>query len=256
MPACSTATVAGPAARGPAPRQRPRRRLTTAALVVVPTALAAWFIAGLLNDPNRPGATTRAPVELTEPTPAPSTAPDVAWQDFAGLDLPVSAAAGPHCQQAGRASCFTHTDRGAALAAIHLLVRTFPFAGSAVFTPTIAEQVVGPDVAALVRLTANAYAGVAPAARVRDGAPIRSEGGWVAGYRLQPGDTENEPTVRVLIRQTGEGDATGFTEYAVRLTWQHGDWRLIAPAWGDWRSAARPMRQADPDAYTTYDGRH
>lgn len=174
------------------------------------------------------------------------------WLDVAGLDVPVHHDAGPTVLAAGRVSGFARTDLGAAFAAVHLLVRTFPFAGSAVFGPTIATQVVGRDAPALARLTEQAYEPAAKAAGVKDGGPIRSEGGVVAGYRLDPTTDDSTRTVRILIHRGGEPDSTGFTEYRVQLTWQTGDWRLIAPAWGDWRNAARPMSSADPAGYRSY----
>ena len=188
-----------------------------------------------------------------------AAAPSVVWEDFAGLDLPISSAAGPHLHAAGRAAGFEHSATGAAFAAVHLMVRTFPFAGSAVFIPTIADQVDGPEAPALARLTKAAYGQVARPAGVKDGEPLRSEGGWVAGYRLDQTDAANSAatstkhTVRVLIRQVGEAGADGFTEYRVQLAWRDDDWRLIAPPWGDWRSAAVALTTADPARYVSFD---
>jgi hypothetical protein len=245
--------------------RRPGRLLAVVAVVLVATA-TGWLLAGRPGTGSHPGG---PPATAANPAPSgsndPAAPPDgaVTWQDFAGLDLPISPIAGPRCQAGGRASCFADTDDGAAIAAVHLLVRTFPFAGSAVFTTTIREQVVGPDAATLARLTSEAYAQLAPSAGVTTGAPIPSEGGWVAGFRLDPapaanGTTGSAPfgdarTVRVLIRQADADGAAGFTEYAVRLVRRDGDWRLVAPGWGDWRTAARAMSAADPARYTTYD---
>lgn len=237
----------------------PGRRRT--ALVIAAVALVAigWLSTRLIDSPSpedRPRPRTAGA------TPLQSTTPDVSWMDFAGLDLPVSRTAGPTHTAENRASGFSHTPTGAAYAAVHLLVRTFPFAGPAVFTPTIAERVVGPDAATLARLTTEAYQQLGPAAGAKDGAPIRSEGGWVAGYQLDHStNTQNTDTgadtearvVRVLIRQVGEAGADGFTEYTVHLTWRNSDWRLVAPAWGDWRASARAMTSADPARYTSYD---
>ena len=89
-----------------------------------------------------------APSGSTPPAPAPaadadraapggSAASPVVWDDVAGLSVPVSAVHGPSCGTGERAGCFTRDAAGAALAAVHLLVRTFPVAGSAVFEPTI-----------------------------------------------------------------------------------------------------------------------
>lgn len=200
----------------------------------------------------------------SDPTPAPSSAipfttpttgQDVDWTPFAGLSLPTSRTDGPRCRDHGLAACFTHSPRGAAFAAVNVLVRTFPFAGSRVFGPTIRDQVTGRHTGALFRLTWQAYRQTAQVAAIRDGAPIPSSGGWVAGYRL---DRSQQPPsdkarVRVLIRQDGEGSDAGFVEYTVTLLWREGDWRLLAPAWGDWRSAARAVPSADPGDYRGFE---
>ena len=57
----------------------------------------------------------------------------------------------------------------------------------------------------------------------------------------------------VLFRGVGEGGVLVFTEYTLDLVWQGGDWRLTAPDWGDWRSAAAVVERPDPAAYATYD---
>lgn len=231
------------------PTRRPRRAVAVALVVSAAVALG-W----LLTDEGAPtpGAGTDRPAPTIPAAPS-----DVTWRDFAGIALPISATDGPKCTDGGRAACFTRTDAGAALAAVHLLVRTFPFAGADVFGPTIRDQVVGPDADAFARLTAEAYAGVAAAAGLEDGAPVPSEGGWVAGYRLDPqrsnASAAADRTVRVLIRHEDADGGTGFTEYAVRLQWRDGDWALVAPAWGDWRSSARALGDADRSRYASYD---
>jgi len=88
---------------------------------------------------------------------------------------------------------------------------------------------------------------------VKGGEPLRADGGWVAGYRLARTGEPGRRTVRVLMRSTGEGGAVAFTEYAVSLVWHGDDWRLVAPAWGDWRSAATALSRPDPAGYTRYD---
>jgi hypothetical protein len=214
-----------------------------------------WMVTHLGGD--RPGPARAEPSpSVSVSTPASRGAPDVRYLDVAGLQLPVSLAAGPHVVRDGQAGEFAHTDLGAAFAAVHLLVRTFPFVGSAVFGPTIAEQVVGPDAPALTRLTTQAYLPAARAAKVQNGGALRSEGGWVAGYRLDPPEQVGTPhmrTVHVLLHQSDGPDGGGFVEYRVQITWQNGDWRLVAPAWGDWRTAARAMTSADRSRFRSYD---
>ena len=249
-----SATMTRPAAGSRAePHRRRRRWIAVFAVILVVAPAVGWFAIHRTPTSQSPPAGA-APASSTRPSAPGNAEPDVTWQQFAGLALPTSRADGPRCQQDARATCFGHDGRGAAFAAVHLLVRTFPFAGFTVFGPTIRDQVIGPHRAALARLTDDAYRQTAAAAGVKNGAPIPSEGGWVAGYRLdQPADPAADRQVRVLIRQAGEGGASGFTEYTVDLTWLDGDWQLIAPRWGDWRSAARAMSDADPDQYTSYD---
>jgi hypothetical protein len=221
-----------------------------AGLVLVMIA-AGWLLA------SRSSSAEQTPGPATVPTTAASivTAPrpgrDVSWRVFAGMDLPVSATAGPYCLTETRASCFAHTSNGAAMAAAQILVRTFPFAGSATFEPTIAEQVTGPGAPALARLTQQSYDQAAPAAGIHDGAPIRSTDGWIAGYHLNNTSNPDAATVDVLI--VGSGEGLGFTVYTVHLTWQNGDWRLVAPDWGDWRSNAHPVANPHPAEYRSYD---
>lgn len=244
----------------PSSRRR-RPRAAVALLVAVSLAAAGWSASRLGDDP--PSAPPGRPPSRVTPSAVAAARGVVAWEDFAGLELPVSPTAGPRLRAAGRAAGFAHDATGAAFAAIHLLVRTFPFAGSAVFVPTIAGQVEGPDAPALTRLTRDAYAAAAKAARITDGRPLRSDGGWVAGYRLDPPTTgfrskratneQDKQDVGVLIRQTGEDHADGFSEYHVRLVWRDDDWRLVAPPWGDWRSAVTALSSADPADYTSYD---
>jgi hypothetical protein len=222
-----------------------------------------WLVGHRDGTPPRPTSrpapivtAVQSPVAVT-PAPGGATtpAPDVTWSELAGLDLPVSRTAGPRCQTDGRAACFEHDDRGAAFAAVHLMVQTFPFTGPSVFGPTIDEQVIGEHRSALARLTRDAYDEAAAAAGVQDGAAIPVQGrDVVAGYRLDGATPDADArTVWVLIRERQDGGAIAFTEFMVRLVWAGGDWRLVAPAWGDWRGGARTVAAPDPVRYRPYD---
>jgi hypothetical protein len=227
-------------------------------VLIIVIALVGWTVSA------RSTRSTVTPVAATpESTPSPERTygdfnpprPDhnVSWRVFAGISLPISVTAGPYYLSDTRATGFAHTADGAAIAAAQLLVRTFPFAGSDTFKPTIAQQVTGSGAPALARLTQQTYQQAAAAADIRKGAPIRSTDGWVAGYRLDRHKNPTGPNARVdvLIAATGEG--SGFTTYRVDLTWQDGDWRLIAPAWGDWRSNAQAVAFPHPASYRDYD---
>lgn len=228
-----------------------RRRWTVLGVALVLVA-SGWLVAnnrhGTTVTPADPKPVTSATV-LTAPRPG----RDVSWRVLAGMDLPISQTAGPACLTDTRAACFTHSHDGAAMAAAHLLTRTFPFVGPAIFEPTIAEQVTGTGAPLLARLTRQAYETAATAAGIRDGAPIRADEGWIVGYRLDPGQdpADLDATVEVLV--IGNGEGLGYISYEVRLVWLNGDWRLVAPAWGDWRSSAHAVRNPYPTSYRSYD---
>ena len=192
-------------------------------------------------------------------TAAPTSQPEkVMWQNLAGVGLPVSSAAGPHCVTKLHASCFAHTQRGASFAAAHLLIRTFAFTGPDVFEPTISTQVFGPDRAAMAQLTADLYAASAPAADVKPGAAITVSGTTIVGYRVNahldaaPGLLNEATEVAVLLRTADDPDAAPFQEFTVDVVWHNGDWQLFAPPWGDWQNVVRPLTSPDPADYQTY----
>lgn len=250
----------------PRPRRLPRglqRGLQRGTGRAVAAVLVALVVLGAVAV-ARHEPPDSAPIAGSGPAAArpsgPAAAPDVTWTDVAGMQLPVSRAEGPRCIDELAASCFAPTPAGAAFAAVHLLVRTFPFVGPRVFLPTIDDQVTGTHRAALRRLTRESYESVAEAAGVTDGGPIvSSTADAVVGYRLSGRDTEDggapgEARVGVLVRQVADGGSPAFTEFTVTLRWADGDWRLVAPAWGDWRSSARAVTVPDPAIYRPFDG--
>lgn len=176
----------------------------------------------------------------------------ISWHDLAGIDLPVSTTAGPHCLTPTRATCFAHTEQGAAFAAAHLLVRTFAFTSPNVFGPTITEQVVGADQPGMAQQTQALYAASAIDTGTKNNHPIRTTGTWLVGYR-----TTSSTEVQVLVRQDTVGDPDGdgtprFTDFTVNLVWQQNDWRLIAPPWGDWARAAHEISNPTSQDWTPY----
>jgi hypothetical protein len=244
--------------RQPKPPKRQHKARWLLGVLVIVLVLVGWTVS------TRSTHSTVTPVAAApEPTPSPDRTygdfnpprPDrnVSWRVFAGISLPISATAGPSYLSDTRATGFAHTADGAAIAAAQLLVRTFPFAGSNTFKPTIAEQVTGIGAAAFARLTQQTYQQAAAAAGIRKGAPIRSTDGWVAGYRLDRHKNPTGPTASVDVLVAAAGEGSGFTTYRVDLTWQDGDWRLVAPAWGDWRSNAQAVAFPHPASYRDYD---
>ncbi|MBK8075381.1 MAG: hypothetical protein IPK24_07400 [Kineosporiaceae bacterium] len=272
----STRTRQRPLRSAPAVRRidpRPGRR--PGSLLWTGVAFLAALGIGIVGTDLARSEDSTSPSTPRTATPAASSTPDLEhgtlrWVDFAGLQLPVSATHGPRCLSGLRAACFSRDEAGAALAAVHVLVRTFAFAGPGVFTPTIAEQVVGPGQAQLARETSATYRSYAAEAGVRGEGPIRGEAGSIAGYRTEPAPSPRTPSaasvspsssdaavaervVVVLVKGVGEAGAPVFTEYRVGLVWVEGDWRVIAPPWGDWSGVARVVSSPDPATYISYD---
>ena len=118
------------------------------AALVYPAGL--WADARLDGDPTPPAATgTAAAVRPTSTVDSRLLPAEVSWTRLAGVDLPMSPDTGPTQTEGGLARGFAHTPAGAVVAALHLLVRTTPQVGPAVFDPTMTDQVVGCDAAAM-----------------------------------------------------------------------------------------------------------
>ena len=96
----------------------------------------------------------------------------VRWSDFYGVELPVSAQAGPRELSGGTAAGFARTPLGALLAAVNIGVRANAQWGPRIFTPVIRGQVTGPDAAALLAGCKAAYDQAAQSAQVTAGQPL------------------------------------------------------------------------------------
>ncbi|GLY17997.1 hypothetical protein Kisp01_50110 [Kineosporia sp. NBRC 101677] len=232
-------------------------RWTAASIVLLALVLIGWFATERETAAEPPPAvaeTTAREPGITVEEWAP-TQPDVTWQDFANVNLPVSASAGPYVLTPTRAFGFSRDDAGAALAAVHILVRAFPGAGSDSFVPTIREQVTGTAREQLAARTQSAYDGSLKGMDgVEVGEPLPLGQGWIVAYRMVSGVRESSDgarTVQVLVE--GSGETLGYTEYTVDLQWIDDDWRIEAPRWGDWGSVARPVEFPYPTSYRSYD---
>ncbi|SNT65697.1 hypothetical protein SAMN05421812_12540 [Asanoa hainanensis] len=227
------------------------RRRTRAIGVVASTVLLAITagVTGLVVALNgQTGATatgqggpgTAGPGALhvtTEPAdPAPlSTAPSstVAWTTVAGAGVPVSATAGPADSAGGRARGFARTPFGAVLAAAHISVRLSPQAGPAVFEPTLRDQVVGPDAAALADRVEDDYQQARAQLGLPHGEPAGRLYSTIRGYQVDV-ESIDRPTVRLLIEGPGASGGSVLVSLVSELQWVDGDWALVAPADGDW----------------------
>ena len=228
-----------------AARRRTRRRLTAAVLIGVGVLAACVYPAGLyvntrLDDAVSSSATASVPAPLTSPAPASGWVlpADVGWVRVAGVDLPVSAATGPAETVGGLARGFARAPAGAVVAALHLLVRTTPQVGPAVFDPTLEAQVVGAHAAQMRRAVTADYTEAAARTGVAYGQPLGDLSATVAGVRVDA-YTDGQASLSVL---TSAVDATGVTRFAatpVSLVWVGGDWRLVAPPDGRWDAQVR-----------------
>jgi hypothetical protein len=180
-------------------------------------------------------------------SPAPIVLPaDVTWVSVAGVALPVSATAGPRDQRDGLARAFAHTPAGAVMAAVHLLVRTTPQAGPAVFGPTLRDQVVGDHAAAMRTFVADSYRQLAGDAT--DDAPVGTLPAALAGIRV---DSYTDQSAALDLLTTAV-DATGSPRFAattIQVAWTGTDWALVAPEHGRWDSAVRSVTPAQAAAY-------
>ncbi|MGH3273723.1 MAG: hypothetical protein ACRDNZ_05275 [Streptosporangiaceae bacterium] len=229
-------------------RNRRRRRLTFVLAVVV--ALAA--IASIdrhdhqhthhQHHPARHHTTQRATPRPGTRTPgAPSSAlasagTGLRWTSFHGIALPSSPHGGPRRTRNGLAWGFADTPRGALLAAVNIAVRTAAQWGPPVYQPTITRQVTGPAQHQLLNADASQYDALRAAAHVRNGHPAGRGYAVEAAYRFT---TYTPARATVVIVAEGPGaSSTVMAATKIRLTWRHGDWRVIAPPHGNWTAAA------------------
>ena len=162
------------------------------------------------------------------------------WMDFGGIELPVSRSAGPHDVRSGLAWGFADTPLGALLAAVNIGVRANAQWGPAVFTPTIREQVTGPDGAALLADCRTSYdqaiqAEDVPAGQSLGRAYVAEEAFRWVSY------TPVDATVDVVSAGPGDQGATVQAVTRIEVEWSGTDWQVIAPPGGDWGNSAAPL---------------
>ena len=157
--------------------------------------------------------------------------------DFHGIQLPVSATAGPHHLHNGLARGFADTPLGAVLAAVNIAVRTAAQWGPRIYRPTINHQVTGPAARLLLAADHSDYAALRAAAHVAPGQPAGRGYAVEAAYRLVS-YTPTSATADIV----SEGPASNGTAVSavtrIQLRWLRGDWRVIAPPGGNWASSA------------------
>lgn len=227
-------------------RWRRRRRLAILLTVIIVAVVATQHLARPHRaSPSRKTATPatswahqHAHRAASPPrTRTSATAPTVSWADFHGIQLPVSAEAGPRYRHRGLAGGFTDTPLGAVLAAVNIAVRTAAQWGPPIYRPTINHQVLGPAAATLLTTDRRDYAALRAAAHVAPGQPAGRGYAVEAAYRLAA-YTPTAATADIVSEGLAGNGTTAIAVTRIQVVWRHGDWRVVAPPGGTWASSA------------------
>jgi hypothetical protein len=237
-------------------RRSSRRALTvTAAVIILGAAAAAVVTArgghgGGAPQGHGTAAPSAAPASAAPALPQVSFA-GVHWTSYYGVQLPSSPSAGPRRTSGGLASGYSDTPLGALLAALNIAVRANAQWGPGIFGPTIRDQVTGPDAAALLAECQSAYSQEAQAAHVTGDGPLGDA--FVTEEAFPWVDwTPADATVDLVSAGPGSGGTTVRASVQVQVTWDGGDWKVIAPPGGDWGNSAALLTSLD--GYTIFPG--
>lgn len=225
--------------------ERPRIRLlvVVAAAIAIVAAIAVFLIArpgdaptAQATSPGPARTATAAPTSSGSPQQAspdspaialPTAAPGgVTWRLIGQVAVPFSSTDGPQRVTDTSASGFARTPVGALVAAVQISTRAGYSAGQPSWEATIRDQfVASADRDALLAILRDAAeAGQQPAAA--------GELSQVAGFRYL--SYTSDTAVIGLVRRTPQGS---YAMTTLTVSWQSGDWRLMAPAAGQWPSA-------------------
>ncbi|BBH67100.1 hypothetical protein ACTI_37850 [Actinoplanes sp. OR16] len=176
---------------------------------------------------------------------------DLVWNELAGIAVPVSARSGPHDDAAGLARGFTHDAGGAVLAAVHIVVRANPQVGSAIFDPTLRDQVVGPGATPMREQVAQVYTQMREQAGAADGEPLGSLAATLRGYQLT-GYRPDTAVVRLLTEASGPTGELVQAVSQVQMVWTGEDWALQAPLSGRFEETMSAASPADVAAFQPF----
>ena len=175
----------------------------------------------------------------------------VRWSGFYGVELPVSAQAGPYDTSGGVAAGFAHTPLGALLAAVNIGVRANAQWGPRIFATVIRGQVTGPDAAALLAGCQAAYDQAAQSGGVTGGQPLGTVDVTEQAFRW----ITYTPAAAILDLVSAGPGASGATVRAsvqMEVVWDGGDWKVVAPPGGDWGNSAAELSSLA--GYTVFPG--
>ncbi len=230
-----------------------------AAAILLGTGLA-FALTGRPPASRNPAATAPAPA-----SPAGAAGPgspgqpqvprvslaSVRWSGFYGVELPVSAQAGPYDTSGGMAAGFAHTPLGALLAAVNIGVRANAQWGPRIFAAVIRGQVTGPDAAALLAGCQAAYDQAAQSDGVTGGQPLGTVDVTEQAFRW----IAYTPAAAILDLVSAGPGASGATVRAsvqMAVVWDGGDWKVVAPPGGDWGNSAAGLSSLG--GYTAFPG--
>ena len=236
------------------------RRLLLPAAAVAAVLLATGLAFALTGRPpasRGPAATAPAPA-----SPAGAAGPgqpqvprvslaSVRWSGFYGVELPVSAQAGPYDSSGGVAAGFAHTPLGALLAAVNIGVRANAQWGPRIFTAVIRRQVTGPDAAALLAGCQAAYDQAAQSAGVTGGQPLGTVDVTEQAFRWVA-YTPAAAILDLVSAGPGSNGATVRASVQMEAVWDGGDWKVGAPPGGDWGNSATELSSLA--GYTAFPG--
>jgi hypothetical protein len=167
-----------------------------------------------------------------------------------GAAVPVSAADGPARTTGSLASGFSDTPAGAVLAAVNIAVRVSGDLGPAIFVPTINGQVTGTATQDLLSAAWQQYGQDTGTQTSSAGGPAGPATATVTSFRVTAwSPAEASVTLTAAAADTGsQAQAT----VQVQLQWLAGDWRLVAPASGNF--TASPATARVPAGFTALPG--
>lgn len=241
--------------RRPRSRRRPWLIIVPAGAVVSAVAAAAFLVSSRPPAGSAPGPAPSSPAASPAarvPSPPAGTAVSTADWRTASVDgavVPVSAADGPHRTTGNVASGFTDTPAGAVLAAVNISVRVSGQVGPAVFVPTIGGQVTGSAEQALLSAAWQEYGQDTGNQTPAAGGPAGPATAAVTSFKV----TAWSPAqASVTLTAAGDSGSQVQATVAVRLQWLGGDWRLVAPAGGNF--TAVPAAARVPAGFTALPG--
>jgi hypothetical protein len=217
-------------------RRRRHRRLALLAVAVLVIGLAVQHTTQAHRPRPTPPARSASPVTGPVPATRVLTSRGLRWLDFHGIELPVSATAGPRILRNGLAAGFTDTPAGAVVAAVNIVVRTAAQWGPGIYRPTILRQLTGPAAGTLLAQDRHAYLALRAAAAVPPGQPIGRGYATEAAYRLTR-CTPGSAVVDIVSAAPASNGALARAVTRIQLRWQRGDWRVLAPPGGAWASS-------------------